>query len=301
MTTTLDVEQEVVVAAPREKVFDALCRMGEWWPHAFREGSAVHLEPRVGGRFWEDWGDGDGALYATVTGIRRPEQLTCSGPMGMRTPVTGVFSMELEERARRHPGAAVPPRRRPDRRRDPRRLRGRLGRGLRRPARAISAWPADCRNAAVAWTLTEREPPGCGRRGLPVCVHHRCKGPPCASPPCSTAGPTTPPSPSSSPPSTRRDAASGPRWSSPTWPGPSCWPGSPSRRAAGGRHHRHHRRRRGPGRRRRRVPRPRLGRHLPGLGDPAPRAALAPLRDGGHPPAPAPPPRPAGGRTDCAC
>ena len=99
MTTTLDVEQEVVVAAPREKVFDALCRMGDWWPHAFREGSTVHLEPRVGGRFWEDWGGGDGALYATVTGIHRPEQLTCTGPMGMRTPVTGVWAMTLEERA----------------------------------------------------------------------------------------------------------------------------------------------------------------------------------------------------------
>jgi uncharacterized protein YndB with AHSA1/START domain len=98
MSVTLEVEQEVTVAAPREKVFEALCRMGEWWPHAFREGSAVHLEPRVGGRFWEDWGDGDGALYATVTGIRRPELLTCTGPMGMRTPVTGVWTMELAER-----------------------------------------------------------------------------------------------------------------------------------------------------------------------------------------------------------
>ena len=98
MSTTLEVEQEVTVAAPREKVFEALCRMGEWWPHAFREGAAVHLEPRVGGRFWEDWGDGDGALYATVTGIRRPELLTCAGPMGMRTPVTGVWTMELTER-----------------------------------------------------------------------------------------------------------------------------------------------------------------------------------------------------------
>jgi DNA-binding transcriptional ArsR family regulator/uncharacterized protein YndB with AHSA1/START domain len=98
MTTTLEVQQELVVAAPRDKVFEALCRMGEWWPHAFREGAAVHLEPRVGGRFWEDWGDGDGALYATVTGIRRPELLTCTGPMGMRLPVTGVFSMELSER-----------------------------------------------------------------------------------------------------------------------------------------------------------------------------------------------------------
>jgi DNA-binding transcriptional ArsR family regulator/uncharacterized protein YndB with AHSA1/START domain len=94
----LDVEQEVVVAAPRERVFDALCRMGEWWPHTFREGASVRLEPKVGGRFWEDWGDGDGALYATVTGIRRPEHLACSGPMGMRGPVAGVFALDLEER-----------------------------------------------------------------------------------------------------------------------------------------------------------------------------------------------------------
>ena len=97
MTTTLEVEQEVVVAAPREQVFEAVCRMGEWWPHTFREGAAVHLEPRVGGRFWEDWGDGDGALYATVTRIRRPEVLTCTGPMGMGTPVTGVWSLALSE------------------------------------------------------------------------------------------------------------------------------------------------------------------------------------------------------------
>ena len=134
MTTTLEVEQEVVVAAPREKVFEALCRMGEWWPHTFREGSSVHLEPRVGGRFWEDWGDGDGALYATVTGIRRPEQLTCTGPMGMSRPGgRRVRHVPLRAR-RRHPGAAVPPRRRPDRRRDPGRLRARLGGGVRRPA-----------------------------------------------------------------------------------------------------------------------------------------------------------------------
>ena len=100
MTTTLalEVEQEVLVAAPREKVFDAVSRMGEWWPHSFREGSAVQLEPRLGGRFWEDWGGGDGALYATVTQIQRPERLTCTGPMGMGGPVTGVFSMELDER-----------------------------------------------------------------------------------------------------------------------------------------------------------------------------------------------------------
>jgi DNA-binding transcriptional ArsR family regulator/uncharacterized protein YndB with AHSA1/START domain len=95
---SLDVEQEVQIAADRERVFDALCRMGEWWPHAFRQGSTVRLEPRVGGRFWEDWGDGDGALYATVTELQRPERLACTGPMGMGGPVAAVFAMTLEER-----------------------------------------------------------------------------------------------------------------------------------------------------------------------------------------------------------
>jgi DNA-binding transcriptional ArsR family regulator len=95
---TLDVEQEVVVAAPRERVFDAIGRMGEWWPHRFREGSTVHLEPQVGGRFWEDWGDGDGALYAIVRQLQRPARIECSGPMGMAGPVTSVFALELEER-----------------------------------------------------------------------------------------------------------------------------------------------------------------------------------------------------------
>jgi DNA-binding transcriptional ArsR family regulator/uncharacterized protein YndB with AHSA1/START domain len=95
---TLEVEHELAVAAPREKVFDALCRMGEWWPHRFREGAGVHLEPVVGGRFWEEWAEG-GALYATVTDVRRPERLRCTGPMGMDGPVTSLFSMELEEQA----------------------------------------------------------------------------------------------------------------------------------------------------------------------------------------------------------
>jgi len=93
---TLDVENETVVAAPREQVFDALCRMGEWWPHRFADGSTVHLEAVVGGRFWEEWPDG-GALYATVTSVKRPERLECAGPMGMAGPVTAVFSFELEE------------------------------------------------------------------------------------------------------------------------------------------------------------------------------------------------------------
>lgn len=95
---TLDIVDEVTVAVPREKVFDALCRIGDWWPHKFMEGARVHFEPVVGGRFWEEWPEDSGALYATVTSIRRPSSIQYSGPMGMSGPVTSVISFELEER-----------------------------------------------------------------------------------------------------------------------------------------------------------------------------------------------------------
>ena len=96
--TTMDNQFDITIPAPREKVFDALTAgMGGWWPHRFVSDSQVHLEPQVGGRFYEDYGNGNGALYATVTGVRRPEQVTLSGPMGMTGPVASVMVFDLEE------------------------------------------------------------------------------------------------------------------------------------------------------------------------------------------------------------
>jgi DNA-binding transcriptional ArsR family regulator len=97
MNGTLDVANEVTIAAPREKVFDAVLKIGEWWPHRFRDGSAVVLEPRVGGRFYEDWGGDAGALYGTVAKLDRPSVIAVAGPMGMGGPVVGVWSFELAE------------------------------------------------------------------------------------------------------------------------------------------------------------------------------------------------------------
>jgi uncharacterized protein YndB with AHSA1/START domain len=94
----LDVRTEVTVEASRLRVWDALLRVGEWWPHRFRDEGQVALEPWVGGRFLEDWGDeGGAALYGTVTEIAPGARLAVRGPMGIPGAVASVWVMELED------------------------------------------------------------------------------------------------------------------------------------------------------------------------------------------------------------
>jgi DNA-binding transcriptional ArsR family regulator/uncharacterized protein YndB with AHSA1/START domain len=96
-TLDLDVVNEVTIDAPRDNVWDAVVRMGSWWPHRFSDASTVGFEMRVGGRFYEDWGDGSGALYGTVTTVQAPARVVVTGPMGMSGPVVGVWSFDLAE------------------------------------------------------------------------------------------------------------------------------------------------------------------------------------------------------------
>lgn len=93
--TTLDIENETPVAAPPDTVFRGLLDMATWWPHRFRDDSRVHLEPHVGGRFWEEW-DGGGTLYATVVALEPGRALELAGPMGMRGPVTARIRLSVD-------------------------------------------------------------------------------------------------------------------------------------------------------------------------------------------------------------
>jgi DNA-binding transcriptional ArsR family regulator/uncharacterized protein YndB with AHSA1/START domain len=93
----IDVATEMEIAAPREKVFAAVADVARWWPHRFRGEATVVFEAHVGGRWFEDWGDGNGALYGTVGVLDRPGRLSITGPMGMAGPVTSVWSVQLEE------------------------------------------------------------------------------------------------------------------------------------------------------------------------------------------------------------
>ncbi|HUR49883.1 MAG TPA: hypothetical protein VMY88_10220 [Acidimicrobiales bacterium] len=76
---TVKIESEFVVHAPAEKVFAAFCHeQHEWYPHTYggERVRAIVLEPRVGGQVFEDWGDGAGHLYGTVSHYDPPASLS---------------------------------------------------------------------------------------------------------------------------------------------------------------------------------------------------------------------------------
>ncbi|MGH2627534.1 MAG: hypothetical protein ACRDHY_12895, partial [Anaerolineales bacterium] len=85
----MHVEQAVTIQAPPRRVFEALTKdIASWWgsPHIIDDERTrdIVLEARLGGRLYEDWGDGAGALWATVTRIRPDEYLELNGPLGTR-------------------------------------------------------------------------------------------------------------------------------------------------------------------------------------------------------------------------
>ena len=96
----LNIRQEVLIRAPVDRVFKGLTvQIGEWWSHSYKDDrKGIYLEPKLGGRFYEDWGDGQGAIYASVSAIESPRMLRLTGPMGMNFPVVGVIEFLLEER-----------------------------------------------------------------------------------------------------------------------------------------------------------------------------------------------------------
>lgn len=95
---TLHIEQEILIHAEPQRVFEALTTsVDAWWMQGFEvPHSTFHLEPVAGGRFYEDFGPGRGsALYATVTYLEPGKKLRLMGPMGMRGPVMGTIGFDL--------------------------------------------------------------------------------------------------------------------------------------------------------------------------------------------------------------
>lgn len=78
---------EIPIAAPVARVWKALTdQVSSWWhPGFLRKGAiAFVVEPRVGGRVYEDWGDGQGLLWYTVMEVVREEMLLLVGDLDAR-------------------------------------------------------------------------------------------------------------------------------------------------------------------------------------------------------------------------
>lgn len=92
------IEQEIEINGSPAKVFAKMTGdVMSWWDHGFSENpKRITLEPKLGGRFFEEFDDqGNGAHYATVVYLEKDKKIVLNGPMGIRTAMTGVISFEL--------------------------------------------------------------------------------------------------------------------------------------------------------------------------------------------------------------
>jgi DNA-binding transcriptional ArsR family regulator/uncharacterized protein YndB with AHSA1/START domain len=78
------IQQDVILQATPDQVFQALTdKINTWWGYRVTADSQVYLEPYVGGRFYESFDNGGGALYALVTYLKPGEEIRLAGSMGL--------------------------------------------------------------------------------------------------------------------------------------------------------------------------------------------------------------------------
>ena len=98
-----DIEMEIPIKASRTTVWRALIDdIAAWWPkQAFMtKAKKFTLEPKVGGRVFEDKGDGTGGIWWHVHAIETNEYLVLTGHIwpGMGGPATTIAKLSLEDR-----------------------------------------------------------------------------------------------------------------------------------------------------------------------------------------------------------
>jgi uncharacterized protein YndB with AHSA1/START domain len=98
----ITVELEIPIRAGRERVWNALVSdIDLWWRKDFLVTKAKRfvLEPRLGGRMYEDAGEGTGITWYNVQGITPNESLLLAGFLypGYGGPATTLLQLTLEE------------------------------------------------------------------------------------------------------------------------------------------------------------------------------------------------------------
>ena len=95
----VSIVHETVIAAPPERVFNALTlNIASWWSHTTYKSNGkpnLRLEPTVGGRFYES-SEGKERLYCIVTRYEPASKLYLQGAMGMNGCVFGTITFDLD-------------------------------------------------------------------------------------------------------------------------------------------------------------------------------------------------------------
>jgi len=79
---SIEIESEIRINAPQARVFRALtAEQLDWYPHNYggEHLKAIVCEEFVGGRMYEDWGDGRGTLYGFISWWEPPRALVIRG------------------------------------------------------------------------------------------------------------------------------------------------------------------------------------------------------------------------------
>jgi DNA-binding transcriptional ArsR family regulator len=92
------IEAELPIKTTPERAFDALTvKIDDWWPHRSRPEASVVTEPGVGGRMYEDWGDGAGMLYGQWLIYEPPHQTVLVGTTTMQSNVFNTRNTDTIE------------------------------------------------------------------------------------------------------------------------------------------------------------------------------------------------------------
>jgi len=96
---------ELRIEASRPRVFECFVdETAAWWREDFftRPGlGAFRIERKLGGMMYEDWGNGEGQIWAQVSGLKAPEYIQLAGDTDRAWggPSRGIMTVTFEEEA----------------------------------------------------------------------------------------------------------------------------------------------------------------------------------------------------------
>lgn len=97
----LDIRQSVDIAAPRERVFNALTKdVDLWWGSGYRQtgkGSRIALDLEIGANMVERDAAGHSVIWGRIEEIRAPDRLYLSGRFAVPGAVAGRVHYDLEK------------------------------------------------------------------------------------------------------------------------------------------------------------------------------------------------------------